>query len=90
MAFLAAIGGLLVMVAHIYLVVVAFEKSWVWALCVLCLPFANIVFIITNWDRAQRPVILYVIGLVLGFLGGGPRRLAEMREEQDRSIHRVG
>lgn len=64
-------GGLLSMVAGLWLVVAAFRESVLWGACVLLVPFAALVFIFKKWEAAARPFLLSLasIGLIaLGFV----------------------
>jgi hypothetical protein len=58
-------GTPLVVVASIWLLVVAFKQSILWGLACLFVPFASIVFIILHWDSAKRPFLFSIVGLVL-------------------------
>jgi hypothetical protein len=66
---LVYLGGALVLVAQVWVLVMAFQQSVVWGLLVLCLPFMGLVFCIINWGSAKRAVLLYVAGAIIGGIG---------------------
>lgn len=62
-----AIGSVGLMVGGIWLVVEAFRESLVWGFLVLFVPFAPLVFIIMNWNRAAPP---FAVSIMSGMLCG--------------------
>lgn len=60
---LALLGLMVLIVAHFWLVIVAFKKKAFWGLLTLLLPFwGSLVFCCLNFDRSKKPLLLYVIG----------------------------
>lgn len=60
-------GGLLVLIGWIWLVVMGFKTELVWGLIALLLgPLGALVFGIVKWPMTQTPLILMVVGLILG------------------------
>ncbi|MBX9720073.1 MAG: hypothetical protein K2X81_01655 [Candidatus Obscuribacterales bacterium] len=62
---LIGLGALAMAVSGVWLIVVAFQKSIVWGLCYLFVPFAGLAFICMNWDRASKPFLLNLLALVV-------------------------
>lgn len=62
---LIGLGALAMAVSGVWLIVVAFQKSIVWGLCYLFVPFAGLVFICMNWDRASKPFLLNLLAVVV-------------------------
>ena len=60
------LGATLLLISQIWLAVLAFRKSIVWGLLVLCVPCAAFVFIIMNWSETKVPALIYIIGWLLG------------------------
>jgi len=61
---LLALGGLIGLVAWIWLLVVAFRVSLGWGLVILLLSWTwipVIVFAVKYWDLAKKPIILYAV-----------------------------
>jgi hypothetical protein len=57
------------LVAQVMMLVVSFKTSVGWGLAVMFIPFAVFVFIFKYWDKAQKPVAVYVLGMAMGYLG---------------------
>ena len=66
---LIAIGSLLLLVAGIWAVVIAFRRSIVWGLCYLFVPFAALVFLFVAWADVRRAFLLQLAGFAV--LAGG-------------------
>jgi hypothetical protein len=64
-----AIGLIMVLSGHFWIVVVAFQKSLVWGAASLLVPVVVIGFVIYHWDRAAKPFGLYVGGWLTMLLG---------------------
>ena len=66
-------GGLAILVGVIWTAVLAFQKEEIlWGIfCLVCAPLVALIYGILNFDRAMVPVILIIIGLVLGGVGYG-------------------
>lgn len=65
------IGCILLFVGGIWLIVNGFRKSIWWGLGNLLIPFVALIFGLLNFAENKIPLLLYVIGVVLFFLGGG-------------------
>ncbi|AKS41148.1 hypothetical protein WM2015_767 [Wenzhouxiangella marina] len=68
-------GGLLLLVAAIWFLVVAFQEHILWGLGCLLLPFVSLVFLVMHWDKAGRPFLYQLAGwaiLLLGSFLAGP------------------
>ncbi len=63
------VGLLALLVAHLWLLVVAFSTSLVWGVCVLLVPFASVVFVVVHFDRSRKPLFVWLCGIVLSFGG---------------------
>ncbi|EDY15808.1 hypothetical protein CfE428DRAFT_6661 [Chthoniobacter flavus Ellin428] len=62
------IGLLLGVICTILLVVVAFQKKFLWGIAVLFVPFASLIFTCLNWKEAKFPFLGIMLG---GALIGG-------------------
>jgi hypothetical protein len=66
---LMALGSVGCLVFSIIILVKAFQKSVIWGLGSLFVPFVVLVFIFMNWDATKKP-FLYSLGCwVIGMLG---------------------
>ncbi len=66
------LGGLLVVIGWIWLVVMGFQDSVLWGILNLLLfPILAIVFGAMHWPKTQVPLVLLIVGLVLGGAGAG-------------------
>ncbi len=65
---LNGLGGLAILVGVIWTAVIAFQKENIlWGIfCLLCAPLVALIYGILNFDRAMVPVILIIVGLILG------------------------
>lgn len=72
---LTAIGALIMLVGGVMVLIKAFQKSILWGLGSLCVPFVSIVFVILNWSEPQVKkgfliqiggLVIYIAGIVLG------------------------
>ncbi len=64
-------GGLLSLLAGLWLVVAAFRTSFLWGAIVLLVPFAALVFVFMEWSRAAKPFLLSLVAmsvLLTGFV----------------------
>jgi hypothetical protein len=89
----ALVGGLIGLVAYVWLVYTAFRVSLAWGLAVLFLSWLvvpTIVFVIQNWHETRRPVMLWAVGVVISLAGylilfvvAGNEARARFRQEQE-------
>lgn len=72
---LTAIGALIMLVGGVMVLIKAFQKSILWGLGSLCVPFVSLVFVILNWSEPQVKkgfliqiggLVIYIAGIVLG------------------------
>lgn len=69
---LLGIGGLIGMIAWIWLLVLAFRSGIGWGLSVLLLSWTwipVILFAVRHWDAAKRPVMLWAVGFFFSLAG---------------------
>ncbi len=59
----------MLLVAGIWMIVIAFRRSFVWGLCYLFVPFAAFVFFFVAWADVRRAFLLHLAGFVV--LAGG-------------------
>jgi hypothetical protein len=62
-------GAGIVTVMGIWLLVKAFQKSVLWGLGYLFVPFVNLVFVILHWEDTKKPFLYLLGGAVLMGLG---------------------
>ena len=79
---LLGIGTLALLVSGIWLLVVSFQKHILWGLACIFVPFASLVFLCMNWDRAAKPFLIYLVGLGLcaGGIFSNPTLMAQIKE----------
>ncbi|WP_367104099.1 hypothetical protein [uncultured Psychrobacter sp.] len=63
------IGLVICLIYGVKLIIIAFRESILWGLLYLFLPFANIYYIITRWEKCKGPFLKTLIGVVLLFVG---------------------
>ena len=68
-AIIAIIGALTVAVSGIWLIICAFQKSIVWGLLYMFIPFAALVYCVMDWQRAQKPFLIGVVGTIVIMAG---------------------
>ena len=66
---LAGIGLLGALVGGIWLIVCAFQKSIVWGLCYMFVPFACLVYIILDFRKAWKPFAIHTVSILVVFGG---------------------
>src|SRR5436190_5994671 len=65
--YVLALGALLGVVAHVWLIVRAFRHRKLWGWSVLLLPPAGLLFILFHFRKAVGPVCLFVLaGVIVG------------------------
>jgi len=67
------IGLTIMVIAQIWFIVVAFEFSALWGILVLLIPFAQIMVLIRNWEKAKWALWADLLGLILCLI---PKALA--------------
>lgn len=63
-----ALGALGSFIFGIMILITAFQKHILWGLAYLFLPFASLIFVVMNWDRASKP---FLLGLLSGAIAIG-------------------
>jgi hypothetical protein len=63
------LGVVLTLIGGIWIIIEAFKESIVWGICSLIIPLVALIFALMHLDRTKRALIIYVVGLVLAFLG---------------------
>jgi len=66
---LVIIGSVIQMFFGIQLLILAFQKSILWGLGFLLVPFVGLIFIISYWDEAKTPFLRSLIGIPFILLG---------------------
>lgn len=69
MVALVAIGGIVMLVGGIWILVKAFQESILWGLASLFIPIVGLVFVITHWQDAGKPFLIYLAGLAIYLVG---------------------
>ena len=81
---LTAIGTILILIYGIIILIIASQKSILWGLGCLFVPFCSLVFVIMHWDDCKKPFLKMLVGIVLNAVGVGllTPSLIEKKEEQ--------
>lgn len=66
---LVAVGGIVMLVGGIWILVKAFQESIVWGLASLFIPIVALVFVVTHWQDAGKPFLIYLAGLAVYMVG---------------------
>jgi hypothetical protein len=67
---LVVIGMLIAVVGGLWFLLVAFQESILWGLGCLFVPFVSLIFLVMHWDKAAKPFLVQLAGvvpLILGF-----------------------
>lgn len=64
-----AIGVIMIVVGHFWIVVMAFQKNLLWGAASLLVPVVVIGFVIAHWARVAKPFGVYVVGWLTMLLG---------------------
>ncbi|NES78884.1 MULTISPECIES: hypothetical protein [unclassified Okeania] len=67
------LGLILAIVSGIWGLVQAFSEGTLWGVAYLFIPFAFVIFYLTNWSqrKIRKNFILMIIGLILSLVGSG-------------------
>lgn len=68
---IACVGFMAHAACSIWLLVCAFKKSVVWGLLYMFVPFASLVYVIMDWNRASKPFLLNIASFVVMCVGAG-------------------
>jgi hypothetical protein len=78
-------GLALAVIANFWVALIAFRKSVLWGLAVLCIPIVALIFVILNFQETKSALILYVLGVLLSGAGTGmasrSERMRLLREQ---------
>jgi hypothetical protein len=66
---LTAIGVIAVLVAHFWIVIIAFQESLAWGAGSLLVPVVVVVFVISHWGKVAKPFAIYAGGWLIMLLG---------------------
>ncbi len=66
---LMAVGGIVMLVGSIWFLVVAFQESLLWGLGSILVPFVSLIFLIMHWDKAGKPFLIQLAGVVPMIVG---------------------
>ena len=66
---LIAVGMVVSLIGGIWFLVVAFQESILWGLGCLFVPFVSLIFLIMHWDRAGKPFLIQMAGVVPMLVG---------------------
>jgi hypothetical protein len=66
---LTVIGAIIALVGAIWFLIVAFSENVLWGLGCLCVPLVSLVFLVMHLEKAGKPFLIQVGGIVLYFLG---------------------
>ena len=66
---LGIVGTITILVSSIWLIVCAFKKSIAWGLLYTFVPFASLVYLFMDWNRAWKPFVLSLAGIVICGIG---------------------
>jgi hypothetical protein len=70
-ALFGVVGAGLVLVAQVWIAVIAFRRGVLWGLGVLlCIPIVPLIFVILNWRETKVPAALYLAGWLIGGWAG--------------------
>lgn len=62
-------GYILIFSGMALVVLEAFKESPLWGILCLIIPVAALVFVINNHERALKPALVSVVGIILTVLG---------------------
>lgn len=66
---LMAIGCIAMIVGGLWFIVKTFEESVLWGLGCLFVPFVSLFFLFLHWDKAGKPFLLQIAGLIPAVIG---------------------
>lgn len=66
---LMVVGGIVALVGGIWFLVVACSESILWGLGCFFVPFVSLVFLVMYWNKAAKPFLLNLGGIVLIVIG---------------------
>lgn len=66
---LLIISAIVMLVTGIWLLVIGFQRSVLWGLAMIFIPFASLVFVIMYWHDAKKPFLISLAALPVYFVG---------------------
>lgn len=66
---LVVVGAIVAVVGSIWFLVVACSESILWGLGCFFVPFVSLIFLVMHWNKAAKPFLLNLGGIVLIVLG---------------------
>ncbi|MBW8878642.1 MAG: hypothetical protein JF614_27100 [Acidobacteria bacterium] len=63
------LGGLICLIAAIWLVILAFRTSILWGLAAFFIPFGYLIFAFTHWNKARPGFMTFLAGFALILVG---------------------
>lgn len=66
---LTLVGGVTAFVGGIMILIKAFQKSILWGLGSLIIPFVILVFVILNWEESKQGFLIWLAGFIVIILG---------------------
>ena len=66
---LMAVGGIVMLVGSIMFLIAAFQESLLWGLGSIFVPFVSLIFLIMHWDKAGKPFLIQLAGMVPMIVG---------------------
>ena len=63
------VGWLMTFVGGIMVLIKAFQKSIVWGLCSLFIPFVIFVFAAMNFAESKKGLLVFVAGIIIALSG---------------------
>ena len=58
-------------IGGIWVLIEAFKESILWGLGCIFIPLVSLIFVIMHWDKAGKPFLIQLVGIVLFAVGGG-------------------
>lgn len=63
------IALIICLIYGIKLIIIAFQESTAWGLMYLFVPFANLYFVFTRWEKTKSPFLKTLIAIPLLIIG---------------------
>lgn len=68
---LTILGFVIMLIGGLWVLIEAFKESILWGLGCLFIPIVTLVFVIMHWDKAGKPFLIQIVGMVIFAVGGG-------------------
>jgi len=66
---LTLVGGVTAFVGGIMILIKAFQKSILWGIGSLIVPFVILVFVFLNWEESKQGFLIWLAGFIVIILG---------------------